>query len=249
MNNQTGLSLVYFFYSSLLSLVALLSTASAGDTKLPRDLISPQTGAICNENAQVCYDDLGVSIGITNDVMGQQAADILTRKLAVVDKKYFDATNFNPVQGVSCHTLERACYEGDTINSALSTALFGSKAGKYEPEVLIAVPWAWDGSRYNNDTEIRATDDREYRLSFQADGSLQIQADCNRVLGSYNATGKSMTIKLGPSTMMACPPGSQNQQFLKDLDGVAGWLLKKGDLYLDIKFDTGTMRFYRGVAL
>jgi hypothetical protein len=26
------------------------------------------------------------------------------------------------------------------------------------------------------------------------------------------------------------------------------WFLKKGTLYLDIKFDTGTMNFYRGTA-
>ncbi len=48
---------------------------------------------------------------------------------------------------------------------------------------------------------------------------------------------------------MACGPDSQEQQFLRDLQGAAVWFLKKGDLYLDIRADTGTIRFYRGVAL
>ncbi len=232
-----------FFLQSL-----LLSPAGASDNQLPGGLVSPQSGTICNEKVKVCYDAFGVSIGITKDVMGAQAADKLTRELAAVPEKYFDRTTFNPVQGISCHTLEKACYEDDTLSKALSSALFGAAVGKYGPDALIDVPWAWDGSRYNNDTEVLAAEGREYRLMFKADGSLQIQADCNRIFGNAAVEGRSISVTLGPGTRMACAPDSQDQQFLRDLEGVAVWFLKKGDLYLDIKFDTGTMRFYRGVA-
>jgi len=226
----------------------LLLPAIADNDRLPGGLISPQTGTICNKTVKICYDTYGVSIGITKEIMGQQAADKLTRELSAVDEKYFDRTNFNPAQGISCHTLEKACYEDDTISEILSSALFGNDVGKYDSDSLLDVSWAWNWSRYNNDTEILAADDREYRLVFQADGSVKIQADCNKVFGTYIAEKKSISITFGPSTLMACGPDSQDQYFLRDLKGASVWFLKKGSLYLDIKFDTGTMNFYRGVS-
>ena len=248
MTNRKWASFHLFICFAFLLQLILLSPATARDSQLPGGLISPQVGTICNEKAKVCYDTFGVSIGITKDIIGEQAADKLTRELSAVPEIFFDRTTFNPVQGFSCHTLEKACYEENTISKTLSAALFGDDVGKYGPDALIDALWAWDGSRYNNDTDVSAAYGREYTVNFHTDGSLKIHADCNKVLGHYAAKGKSISITLGPSTMMACGPDSQDQQFLKDLEGVAVWFLKKGDLYLDIKSDTGTMRFYRGVA-
>lgn len=42
-----------------------------------------------------------------------------------------------------------------------------------------------------------------------------------------------------------CGLDSLDQQFLKDLEGVSIWFLKNSRLYLDIKYDTGTMEFSR----
>ena len=94
---------------------------------------------------KVCYDAFGVSIGITEEFMGQQAADRLTRELSQVEEKYFDRTNFNPVQGVSCHTLEKACYEEGTLSDTISAALFADDAGKYDIQALSGVRWACAG--------------------------------------------------------------------------------------------------------
>ena len=237
-----------FIGASLLAQLIYSSFACAQVAKLPGNLSSPEAGVICNDQAKVCYDFMGVSIGITRDVMGDSAADKLTRELSAVDEKYFDRSNFNPVQGISCHTLEKLCYEEERASDLLSATLFGTNAGSYGPDVLIDVPWAWSGSQYNNDSAIVAKDGRSYTLEFLQGGSLRIQADCNKVGGSYQVKGKSLTIKTGPSTMMACAPDTQDAQFLRDLTGVAGWFLKKGDLYLDMKVDTGTLTFYRCVA-
>lgn len=225
-----------------------LLPAKAGDKHLPGGLVSTQTGVICNEKEKVCYDIYGVSLGITKDIMGQQAADTLLSEIRDVPENHFDRTNFNPAPGFSCHVFEKVCYEGDTRSEELTSALFGNSVGKYDSHALFDVPWDWVGSRYNNDTEVLAADGREYRLTFQADGSLKIQADCNRVSGRYRSKKRSISIILGPSTLMACEPGSRDQQFLRDLQGAALWFLKKGELYIDIKSDTGTMRFSRGAA-
>jgi heat shock protein HslJ len=238
------------FYICLISslLLVLALPANANDRQLPGDLVSPQIGVICNEKERFCYDSFGISIGITKDIMGEEAAGKLTRILSAVDENAFDRTNFNPTQGVSCHTLEKACYEYDTISKDISTALFENEVKKYGPDALIGVYWSWGGSRYNNDTEIVAVDSSKYGVAFHADGSLEIHTDCNKVSGGYKAEGKSISITLGPSTLMACPPNSQEQKFLKDLEGVVIWFFEKGTLYLDLKYDTGTMNFYRGMV-
>ncbi len=241
-------NLFFITSTTVLLLSLLLAIAQAEENHLPVAITSPQQGVICNKEEKICYDTFGVSIGLTKEIMGDEAADKLTRELSTVAEASFDRTNFNPAQGVSCHTLEKACYEGQTVMDFLSAALFGNEQGNYDSHALFDVTWAWDKSQYNNDTEVRVMDGRRYELIFQADGSLRIQADCNKVFASYLSKGKTLSITLGPSTRMACGPNTQDHQFLKDLDGVATWFLKKGMLYLDLKFDTGTMHFYRGVA-
>ncbi|MCF6187433.1 MAG: META domain-containing protein [Desulfobulbaceae bacterium] len=132
----------------------------------------------------------------------------------------------------------------ETESPALSSALFGPNAGKYGPEILPGTTWAWDSSQYN-DTEARPEDSSRYTISFKADGVIGIRADCNIAQGSYTTRGKSLLIQLGPGTMAACGPKSLEQRFLRDLEGSAVWFLKQSDLYLDLKADTGTMKFYR----
>jgi heat shock protein HslJ len=55
--------------------------------------------------------------------------------------------------------------------------------------------------------------------------------------------GKSLTIHLGPSTLAACPPDSQDTEFLKELAEVSSYLLANGKLILELKLDTGGMTF------
>jgi len=143
--NLIRLSAYLLILSLLLFFSVAIKTPSLAATtvkQLPGNLISPQQGVICNEKAKVCYDNQGISVGITKEIMGQEAADQLSNNLSAVDKK-------------------------------------------------------------------------------------------------------SIAITLGSSTMMACGPKSLDQQFLKDLEGAAIWFLQKGYLHLDIKFDPGTMNFYR----
>lgn len=129
MNNSQAPFLYTVVCMFILSQIGLISSVSAEETQLPAGLISPESGTICNERVKICYDTFGVSIGITKEVMGEHAAEKLTRKLSSVDEKYFDRNNFNPVEGISCHTLEKACYEGNTMSKLLSAALFGEEVG------------------------------------------------------------------------------------------------------------------------
>jgi hypothetical protein len=43
--------------------------------------------------------------------------------------------------------------------------------------------------------------------------------------------------------MAACPEGSLEDEFVRGLTAAAIYFIKDGDLYIDLKYDSGTMRF------
>ncbi len=110
-------------------------------------------------------------------------------------------------------------------------------------ELPTKITWAWQISRYNNDTELIPEEGIRYTIRFNDNGSLQIQADCNQIEGRYELVDNGLSLSLGPATMAFCGESSLDQQFLQDLQAIAGWLIKNERLYLDIKYDTGTMEF------
>jgi len=106
---------------------------------------------------------------------------------------------------------------------------------------LTGIIWNWEKTQYSDDTTITATDPKRYLVEFLADGGLAIKADCNQVRGSYQTQGNNLTIQLGPSTLVACPPDSQADQFLKGLAEVGSYMFADGRLVLLLKLDAGSM--------
>lgn len=43
--------------------------------------------------------------------------------------------------------------------------------------------------------------------------------------------------------MAACPEGSLEDEFNRGLSGAVIYSITDGDLYIDLKYDTGTMKF------
>jgi heat shock protein HslJ len=65
---------------------------------------------------------------------------------------------------------------------------------------------------------IAAADVGRYTIDFADDGTAQIKADCNQVAATYTTSpGGSITIAPGASTLVACPEGSLDTQFLTGL--------------------------------
>lgn len=85
----------------------------------------------------------------------------------------------------------------------------------YSPS-LTGVVWEWLGTSLSG-TFTAAAVPSLYQVEFLADGSAQIKADCNNVLATYTLDGENLTITLGPSTLVACPEGSQADLFLQQL--------------------------------
>ena len=113
---------------------------------------------------------------------------------------------------------------------------------------LQGVVWEWQGSQYNDDTEAVPDDPSRYTIEFLDDGTASIKADCNQVRADYvaNEDDSTLSITPGPSTKVACPEDSLDSEFMRDLEGAGIYFFDDaGDLLIDIKFDSGTMRFSR----
>jgi heat shock protein HslJ len=128
---------------------------------------------------------------------------------------------------------------GATVAAALTTP--GAK-GEATNQLTGAV-WKWEKTQFNNDTTVTVADPNRYLVEFLAGGRLAIKADCNQVGGRYTVDGNKLTIQLGPSTLVACPPDSQADEFLKQLTAVSSYLFAGGKLVLELKLDTGGMTF------
>jgi heat shock protein HslJ len=112
------------------------------------------------------------------------------------------------------------------------------------PPSLQGVVWQWQGSQYSDGSEAVPDDPALYTIEFAEDGSAFILANCNTVRATYEENEGSLSIVLGASTRVACPEGSLDGEYLRDLEGAAiAFSDGTGDLLIDIKFDSGTMRF------
>jgi len=117
-------------------------------------------------------------------------------------------------------------------------------AGGTGPKIT-GVEWQWTGSKYSNDTEAVPPDTSHYTLMLNQDGTIAVRADCNRAGGTWKGEGSSITITVTHSTMAMCPPDSQDTAYLKDLARAVIYFFRDGNLYLDMQYDTGTMKFQR----
>jgi len=108
---------------------------------------------------------------------------------------------------------------------------------------LTGTVWQWVQTLYNNDTRVDPAKPANYTIRFLTDGKINVKADCNVKGGVYSTEGKRISIEISHSTMAACEEGSLEEQFVRDLTGGAIFFFRDGDLYIDIKYDTGTMRF------
>jgi heat shock protein HslJ len=89
---------------------------------------------------------------------------------------------------------------------------------------------------------VPADQQANYTIAFAADGNAQIKADCNSVGATYTTSGDSLTITLGPSTLVACPEGSMADQYLAGLANASSYSVSGSGLTITLK-DEGTLEF------
>jgi heat shock protein HslJ len=107
---------------------------------------------------------------------------------------------------------------------------------------LVGLTWQWTSTTTPVEV-ITVVEPERYTIQFMDDGTASIQADCNMVVATYEATESALSITLGPSTLVACPPDSQSTQFLAGIAGAAIYFFEGDNLFIDLVADSGTMQF------
>ena len=111
-----------------------------------------------------------------------------------------------------------------------------------DPEAVLDKTWEWESTVTPVET-IAVTQPERYTIRLVEGGRVEARFDCNRGGGSVEIS--EGRIKFGPmmSTRMACPEDTQDALFMRDLDRVTSFFLDNGNLYLEMPYDSGTMKF------
>ncbi|KPJ77923.1 MAG: hypothetical protein AMJ54_05770 [Deltaproteobacteria bacterium SG8_13] len=151
-----------------------------------------------------------------------------------------DLTTHGPGDPMCCPSLRmerRFTVQGDRLAESSASAAPESSSA------IVGAVWKWQRTRYSNDTESVPSNPEHYTLQLLAEGNVGVRADCNRAGGVYRIEDQQISIEITHSTMAACPPESLEQAFIKDLNAAALYFIREDILYIDLKFDSGTMEF------
>jgi heat shock protein HslJ len=141
--------------------------------------------------------------------------------------------------------LEQTASYKINVNTLILMDANGTPLAEFTASPLVGVIWKWQQFQSNDDSVQTPADPDQYTLEFMTDGSVAIQADCNRALGTYTLDGSLLDIEIGPVTLAFCPEGSLSEEYLRLLGDVVAYVFEGDDLFLDVKFDSGTMKFSR----
>lgn len=116
--------------------------------------------------------------------------------------------------------------------------------GEADPSLmkLTMKPWKWVEVQMNDGNVIVPKKPDLFSITFNDKGGVTVTTDCNTASGSYVARDNKLTFGPFMSTKMFCEE-SQERVFLQTLENISSYLFtSKGELILEIKMDSGTMK-------
>jgi heat shock protein HslJ len=113
------------------------------------------------------------------------------------------------------------------------------------PEAIVGRLWQWEATTTPAGS-IDVPHPERYTLQLLPDGKFAAQLDCNRGNGGYVLDEGALSLSRIASTRAACPPGSLDARFARELGRVQTFRVEGGKLLLDMVHGEGTMRFRPG---
>lgn len=125
-------------------------------------------------------------------------------------------------------------------SNTVSQAPDNSNSGSSE---LTSKKWTWVNTQMSDGATSVPSNEGEFTLTLQPDMRALATTDCNNGNGSYEL-GPDNALTFGPmaTTMMFCD-GSTETEFYQGLSNVGSYKISDGQLWLMLKFDSGTMIF------
>ena len=123
----------------------------------------------------------------------------------------------------------------------------GKAADSEQPASLAGTQWRLVQFQSMDDSigEIKPDNPSLYTMSLNGDGTVQMQLNCNRAMGTWSADpatdGASGSFRFGTmaTTKALCPPPSMDERVARDTQWVRGYLLRDGNLHLSLMADGG----------
>jgi heat shock protein HslJ len=112
------------------------------------------------------------------------------------------------------------------------------------PDAVTSGIWQWERTVTPVETIASPAPDR-YTIELATNGRMLLRADCNRGTGSYQISEGKLAFAPIATTRMACPPGSLDQRFLRDLERANSFFVEGGKLFIELPMDSGTLHFRR----
>lgn len=126
---------------------------------------------------------------------------------------------------------------------------FGEVVQDFEGEAdpnrmtLTMKTWDWIKVLYNDGREIVPRQSKKFTLTFSNNGKFSATTDCNSMSGDYTATKDSILFGAVAATQMYCE-GSQEADFTALFQSAQKYhFTSKGELIIDLKFDSGSAVF------
>jgi len=118
----------------------------------------------------------------------------------------------------------------------------GQHVRSSDPQTILNKTWQWELT-ITPVEKIDVPNPERYTILLTAEGKVQARFDCNRGGGNYEISEGKLSFGPLMSTRMACPPDTLDAPFMRDLQRVASFFVENGNLYLELPFDSGTMKF------
>lgn len=117
--------------------------------------------------------------------------------------------------------------------------------GTAAPRVALGgTSWTLVQFQSMDDTVLKPDATATYSLTFDKDGRLRVQADCNRGQGTW-LSSDNVSLELGPIalTRAMCRPSPLQDRFVRDLAYVRSYVMRDGNLHLSLMADGGIYEF------
>jgi len=111
-----------------------------------------------------------------------------------------------------------------------------------DPRKVQNKTWLWESTITPAD-KITVPAPERYTFFLVKHGKVRAKFDCNSGGGEYQISDGRLSFGPLISTRMACPADSLDWRFVQDLQRVVSFFVEDGVLFLELPYDSGTMRF------
>ncbi len=197
-------------------------------------------------------------VGALNTPEGYVGTDAVLLGDRIALQTISPSQNPNHENVIVVNYAERAAGEPMTVMPSVGQSLYlkldqNNRWGVVEPDFageadpgrmsLTMKTWVWQESNYNDGRTVTPMTPGAFTLTFAEDGSVGVGTDCNSVGGTYLVDGDRLTFTEMRTTLMYCD-SSQESEFLALLNDTTMYhFTSRGELILDLKFDSGTVTF------